>query len=99
MKKLIKENPNDQDLGRAVRKLYLERGDEAAELLKEVLALHGFGGYDYENGLVERGKIRLETEDGSVRKWQNSCDGEMMSQVDDKIKEYLEKIGEGGRGH
>ncbi len=70
MKKLIKENPNDQDLGRAVRKLYLERGDEAAELLKEVLALHGFGGKDT-----------------------------AISQVDDKIVAFLEKIGEVGRGH
>jgi len=97
MKDLIKRYPNDQDLGRAIRKLYLEQGDTAVELLKEVLALHGFGGYYYENGLVERGKICLETEDGSVRKWQNSCDGEMMNQVDDKIKAYLEKIGDRDR--
>jgi len=41
MKKLIKENPNDADLGRAVRKQYLEKGDEALDLLRGVLLLHG----------------------------------------------------------
>lgn len=41
MKELIKKYPNDQDLGKAIRKDYLENGDEAAELLKEVLVLHG----------------------------------------------------------
>jgi hypothetical protein len=92
MKDLIKRYPNDQDLGRAVRELYLEQEDIAIELLKEVLALHGFGGYGYTNGLVERGKIYLETEDGGTRKWQNACDGEMMDSVDEKIKAYLEKI-------
>jgi hypothetical protein len=74
-------------------------GDEAAELLKEVLALHGFGGYGYSNGLVERGKIYLESEreDGNIRKWKNSCDGEMMNEVDEKIKTFLQKIGDDDR--
>jgi hypothetical protein len=97
MKDLIKMYPNDQELGREIRKRFLTQGDEAAELLKEILALHGFHGYGYENGLVERGKIYLETEDGTVRKWQNSCDGEMMNEVDAKIKAYLEKIGDNDR--
>ena len=61
----------------------------ASELLKEILALHGWGGYGYSNGLVERGVLYLESEDGRVRRWKNSCDGEMMDQIDDKIKKYL----------
>jgi hypothetical protein len=96
MKQLIKQYPNDQELGRAIRKRFLTDGDEAAELLKEVLALHGFGGYGYANGLVERG-IYLETEDGTIRKWKNSCDGEMMNEIDAKIKTFLEKIGDNDR--
>lgn len=96
MKHLIKQYPNDQELGRAIRKQFLTEGDEAAELLKEVLALHGFGGYGYTNGLVERG-IYLETEDGQIRKWKNSCDGEMMNEVDAKIRAFLEKIGDNDR--
>jgi hypothetical protein len=96
MKDIIKKYPNDADLGKAVRKNFLEHGDEAAELLKEVLALHGFGGYGYSNGLVERG-IYLETQDGQVRRWRNSCDGEMMNEVDAKIRAFLEKIGENDR--
>lgn len=97
MKDLIKKYPNDLDLGRAVRKQFLMDGDEATELLKEVLALHGFGGYGHANGLVERGKIYLETEDGKTRKWQNACDGEMMNIVDEKIKTYLKKINDDDR--
>ena len=96
MKELIKKYPNDHDLGREVRKQFLENGDESAELLKEVLALHGFGGYGHTNGLVERG-IYLETEDGVTKKWKNSCDGEMMNEVDAKIIAYLRKIDEDGR--
>lgn len=97
MKNLIKKYPNDQELGKAVRKQFLVDGDEAAELLKEVLALHGFGGYGYVNGLVERGKYYLETEDGKTRKWQNACDGEMMNAVDEKIQAYLKKINDEDR--
>ena len=41
MKKLIKENPNDADLGKAIRKQYLAKGDEALDLLKIVLLVHG----------------------------------------------------------
>lgn len=41
MKNLIKENPNDADLGKAIRKQYLANGDEALDLLKDVLLLHG----------------------------------------------------------
>ena len=91
MKDLIKKYPNDLELGRAVRKQFLMDGDEAAELLKEVLALHGFGGYGYANGLVERGKIYLETEDGKTRKCQNSCDSKMMNEVDEKIIAFLKR--------
>ena len=98
MKDLIEKYPNDQELGRAIRERFLVDGDEAAELLKEILALHGFGGYGYSNGLVERGyKYYLETEDGKIRKWQNACDGEMMNEVDEKIKVYLEKLGDNDR--
>ena len=53
MKNLIKKYPNDLELGRAVRKQYLESGDEASELLKEVLALHGVRGHGYETGLLD----------------------------------------------
>jgi hypothetical protein len=91
MKELLKKYPNDQDLGKACRKLFENETSSAVELLKEVIALHGFGGYGYANGLVERGKYYLETEDGKVRKWQNSCDGEMMNVVDDKIIAFLKK--------
>jgi hypothetical protein len=96
MKDLIKKYPNDLELGRAVRKRFLADGDEAAELLKEILALHGFSGHGYANGLVERGKLFLETEDGKTKKWQNSCDGEMMNVVDEKIQAYLKKIKDEG---
>ena len=62
---------------------------EGIELLKEVLALHGWGGYGYENGLVERGVLYLETEDGKIKKYKHSCDAEKMDEVDIKIKRYL----------
>jgi hypothetical protein len=96
MKDLIKKYPNDLELGRAVRKRFLADGDEAAELLKEILALHGFSGHGYANGLVERGTLFLETEDGETKKWQNSCDAEMMNVVDEKIQAYLKKIKDEG---
>jgi hypothetical protein len=60
------------------------------EVLKEVLALHGWGGYGYQNGLVERGQLYLETEDGKVKRYKNACDAEMMEEVDKKIKKLLE---------
>lgn len=88
---LIKKYPNDMDLGKAVRHAYMD-GDRAIELLKETLALHGFGGYGYANGLVERGKLYLETEDGTVRKYQNSCDSDMMKSLDEKIFEFLKSV-------
>lgn len=88
---LIKKYPNDMDLGKAVRHAYMD-GDQAIELLKETLALHGFGGYGYENGLVERGKLYLETEDGTIRKYQNSCDSDMMQSLDNRIIEFLKGI-------
>jgi hypothetical protein len=91
MKDLIKKYPNDLELGRAVRKQYLERGDEAVELLKEVLALHGFNHQGYPNGLIERGEYLEPEETG---RWKNSCDGEMMNRLDEKIVMYIEKIEE-----
>ena len=93
MEDLIKKYPNDMDLGRLIRSQLVEPNPEAVELLKEVIALHGFGGYGYANGLVERGKYYMESEDGKVRKWQNSCDGQMMNVVDDKIIAFLKKNG------
>ena len=92
MKDLIKKYPNDADLGKAIRLRFAGENDIAVELLKEVIALHGFGGYGYANGLVERGKYYLETEDGKIRRWQNSCDGQMMNEVDDKIIEFLKQV-------
>lgn len=40
---------------------------EAIELFKEVLSLHGWKGYGYPNGLIERWVIYLETENGGVK--------------------------------
>ena len=88
---LIKKYPNDMDLGKAVRLAYGD-GDRAIELLKETLALHGLGGYGYSNGLVERGKLYLETEDGTIKRYQNSCDSNMMQLLDDKIIKFLKDI-------
>ena len=65
---------------------------EGTELLKEVLALHGWGGYGYSNGLVERGVLYLEIENRNIKKYKHSCDGEMMEDLDGRIKEYLEKF-------
>jgi hypothetical protein len=65
------------------------RDNQALELLKEVLSLHGWSGFGYPNGLVERGVLYLESEDGTIQRWKNSCDGKMMDQIDDKIKKYL----------
>lgn len=88
--KLIKKYPNDMDLGLAVRKM--RAGDNAIELLKEVLALHGWGGYGYTNGLVERGVLYLQSEDGRVRRYRHSCDSETMQRVDSKIIEFLKSF-------
>ena len=64
---------------------------EGIELLKEVLALHGWGGYGYQNGLVERGTLHLKSEDGKNNIYKHSCRADMMEEVDRKIKEYLQK--------
>jgi len=64
---------------------------EGIELLKEVLALHGWGRYGYQNGLVERGALHLESEDGKNNIYKHSCRADMMEEVDRKIKEYLQK--------
>lgn len=88
---LIKKYSNDMDLGKAVRLTY-GNGDQVIELLKETLALHGLGGYGYSNGLVERGKLYLETEDGTIKRYQNSCDSNMMQSLDDKIIKFLKDI-------
>ncbi len=64
---------------------------EGIELLKEVLALHGWGGYGYPNGLVERGIVHLESEDRENIIYKHSCRAGMMEEVDRKIKEYLQK--------
>ena len=39
---LFKKYPNDMDLGRLIRSQLVEPNPEAVELLKEVIALHGF---------------------------------------------------------
>ena len=64
---------------------------EGIELLKEVLALHGWGGYGYQVGLIERGVLYLESEDGKNNIYKHSCRADMMEEVDRKIKEYLQK--------
>ena len=88
---IIKKHPNDADLGRSIRRAFSDTVDPI-ELLKEVLALHGFSGYGHEHGLVERGKLYLETEDGSIRKYKHSCDAEIMEKVDQKIINYLNSL-------
>jgi hypothetical protein len=85
---LIKKYPNDMDLGKAVRHAYGD-GDRAIELLKRVLDLHGFNNYGYPNGLVDRGVLYLESEDGSVQHYQNSIDTRIMQKVDDMIVQFL----------
>lgn len=64
--------------------------NEVIELLKEVLSLHGWGGYGYENGLVERGELYMEGE--NIKRYKNSIDSQIMNQVDDKIKKYLSQV-------
>jgi hypothetical protein len=41
MKNLIKKYPNDADLGKAVRRNFLENGDATAELLEEISTVDG----------------------------------------------------------
>ena len=65
---------------------------EGIELLKEVLALHGWGGYGYQNGLVERGVLYLESEDKKNNIYKHSCNAKLMEEVDNKIKKYLSQI-------
>jgi hypothetical protein len=88
MIELIKKYPNDTDLGRAVRLAY-DNEDKSIELLKRVLALHGFNNYGYPNGLVDRGVLYLESEDGKVQHYQNSIDARIMQKVDDLIIQFL----------
>lgn len=88
---LIEKYPNDEDLGKAIRNHFQGKIDPV-DLLKEVLALHGFGGYGHEHGLVERGVLYLETEDGTIKRYKHSCDAELMNRVDDKIIAYLEDL-------
>ena len=65
---------------------------EAIELLKEVLSLHGWKGYGYPNGLIERWEIYLETENGGVKEYKHSCDARMMEEIDEKIKKVTKKV-------
>ena len=88
---IIKKHPNDSDLGRAIRRTFKDDTDPI-ELLKEVLALHGFGGYGHEHGLVARGELYLETEDSSIKKYKHSCDAEIMERVDTKIINFLKSL-------
>lgn len=88
---IIKKYPNDADLGRAIRKTFSNNVDPI-ELLKEVLALHGFGGYGHEHGLVARGELYLKTEDSSIEKYKHSCDAEIMERVDTKIINFLKSL-------
>ena len=88
---IIEKYPNDADLGKAIRNHFQGKIDPV-DLLKEVLALHGFGGYGHAHGLVERGVLYLETEDGTIKRYKHSCDAELMNRVDDKIIAYLEDL-------
>ena len=88
---IIEKYPNDADLGKAIRNHFQGKIDPV-DLLKEVLALHGFGGYGHVHGLVERGVLYLETEDGTIKRYKHSCDAELMNRVDDKIIAYLEDL-------
>jgi hypothetical protein len=64
---------------------------EGIELLKEVLSLHGWGGYGYQNGLIERGVLHLESENKKNNIYKHSCNANIMGEVDERIKKYLEK--------
>ena len=87
----IKKYPNDMELGRAIRSYFQENSDPI-DLLKEVLALHGFGGYGHEHGLVARGELYLKTEDSSIEKYKHSCDAEIMERVDTKLINFLKSL-------
>jgi hypothetical protein len=73
-------------------KNYTERkmNKEGVELLKEILSLHGWGGYGYENGLVERGVLYLEGE--NIKRYKVSIDSQKIDEVDNKIKKYLTQV-------
>lgn len=72
----------------------MTREEQAIELLKEVIALHGFPklGRPYRNGLVERGQIYMHTTDGKNERYANHVDGHMMLDVDEKIMAFLENL-------
>ena len=63
---------------------------EGIELLKEVLSLHGWNGYGYENGLVERGELYMEGE--NIKRYKDSIDSQKMDQLDNKIKKYISQV-------
>jgi hypothetical protein len=90
LEELSKKYPNDMDFGRVVRQL--KPSDQAIELLKEIIALHGFGGYGYENALLERGKTHYMDEDGKPLVYRHSIDANKMNEVDDKIIAYLKSL-------
>tara|TARA_R100001244_G_scaffold125388_1_gene95357 strand:- start:273 stop:491 length:219 start_codon:yes stop_codon:yes gene_type:complete len=54
------------------------------DLLKEVLALHGWSGYG-KNGLIDR-EVTHEGVKGHI------CNAETMDKLDERIKEYLEGL-------
>lgn len=92
MKKLIASIPNDQELGQVIRRSSFNDFNKALELLKETLSLHGFSGYGYPNGLIDRGEIYLEILEEKQCRWKNSCDGEKMDNLDQKIIDFLKSI-------
>jgi hypothetical protein len=91
LKDLTEKFPNDMDLGKAVRRL-INNSEDPIELLKEVIALHGFGGYGYANHLLERGKAHYWDEDGNPIVYRHSIDSFEMDRVDNKIIDFLKKL-------
>ena len=56
--------------------------EQATNLLKKVLALHGWAGHGA-NGLTERGIVINNVHS-------NACNAEMMGKLDEEIKSFLE---------
>jgi len=64
-------------------------GNEMIELLKEVLALHGIKQEGYNNGLLDRGVIYIETDTKTI--YANYVRQDMMNDLDNKILKYIKE--------
>lgn len=84
---LIKNTPNDAELGKQIRKQFTDVGDPV-ELLKEVLALHGYPNFGQDNALVERGQLFRESPEVYVN-YYNSL---MIQRLDDKILDFFKRL-------